>query len=186
MKKTDLWRDEAAGRFYLIPSGVRPSAGPVLLRSGAARTISVRRAAVAPYEVSRAEARAFLDAQVEAWAEETKGKVEAALARFGIAGPASPETAREEPAAPEEDAAPTEPGPGVRLFAALTGESEQAAAGDPEAFLRGVGTLLQGAAELLDRAAQGPEGEAEARERLRKLGDTLREHGIAVPTERSD
>lgn len=172
-----LWRDEAGGRFYLIPSGVTPARGKLLLRSGASRTLSVRAAAVAPYAVSRDEARAFLDARLHAFAAEGRQKVEDALAGLGIPVPGAPPAS--DPPPPVE--APAEPGPGVALFAALTGESAESVGADPEAFRRGLATLLEGAADTIRRASEGPEGQAEARERLRALGDTLRAHGIAAP-----
>ena len=174
-----LWRDEAGGRFYLIPAGVQPVAGPLRLRSGASRTLSVRAAAVAPYQVSRDEARAFLDARLHAFAAEGRKKVEDALTGLGIPVPGAP--VPEPPPAEEAGEAPAEPGPGVQLFAALTGEPAESVGADPEAFRRGLATLLEGAADTLRRAGEGPEGQAEARERLRALGDTLRAHGIAAP-----
>lgn len=184
-----LWRDEAGGRFYLLPSDVKPARGTLLLRSGATRTQSVRAAAVARYEVTRDEARAFLDARLGAFAAEGKRKVEDALAGLGIPVPgadSAPHPAA--PAAVATDAstagsadAQAEPGPGVRLFAALTGEAAETVGADRDALGRGLGTLLDGAADLLRRTSDGPEGEAEARERLRALGETLRAHGIAPP-----
>jgi hypothetical protein len=179
-----LWRDEAGGRFYLVPSGVTPARGTLLLRSGATRAQSVRAAAVARYEVSRDEARAFLDARLGVSAAEGKRKVEDALAGLGIPVPGA-DSAAHPSATPAADTsaadAPAEPGPGVRLFAALTGEAAETVGADREAFARGLGTLLDGAADLLRRASEGPQGEAEARERLRAFGETLRAHGIAPP-----
>ena len=37
------------------------------------------------------------------------------------------------------------------------------------------------AADLLRRASEGPQGQAEAREPLRTFGETLRAHGIGGP-----
>lgn len=167
-----LWRDEAGGRFYVVPADADLAAGPLLLRSGATRSLSVDPSAVAPYEVSREEGRAFLDAQVEAWAARTKQELAGAFSGPGGSADAP------------GDAPPADPasGPGVALFSALTGQPAQSVAGDPDAFVRGLATLLGEAASALRRAGEGPEGEAEARARIRQLGDTLRAHGIAAPS----
>lgn len=162
-----LWRDEAGGRFYIVPADADLAPGPLLLRAGATRSMSVDAAAVAPYEVSREEGRAFLDAQVDAWAARTRQDLAAAFSVPGGSGDARPS----DPAA----------GPGVQLFSALTGQPAQSVASDPDAFVRGLAALLGEAAAVMQRAGEGPEGEAEARERIRQLGETLRAHGIASP-----
>jgi hypothetical protein len=165
-----LWRDEAGGRHFLVPSDAALPPGPLLLRAGAAGRMEVDPAAVAPYQVTKDEARAFLDARVDAWAAQTKQELSDAFS--GLGGSAgAPDAASADPAS----------GPGVRLFSALTGEPAQAVASDPQAFVRGLATLLSEAAAVVQRAGEGPDGEAEARERIRRLGETLRAHGISAP-----
>ncbi|HEX9936210.1 MAG TPA: hypothetical protein VGB15_03785 [Longimicrobium sp.] len=192
-QRRTLWRDEARRRFYLVPDGVELAAGVLVLRSGASRRISVDEAAAAPYEVSKDEARAFLDAKLDGFVGGVKRSVEDTLAKLGIppAPAASPPPPRGS-AAPADDRAPSaeeptggaappaEPGPGVRLFAELVGEAPERV-GDPEVFLRSLRTLGDHAAELARQAAQGEEGKAAARARLHALADTLRAHGLAVP-----
>lgn len=171
-----LWRDEAGGRHYLVPCDVQLPPGPLVLRSGATRSASVAPAAVAPYQVTKDEARAFLDAQVEAWAARAKQELAAVFAPWRGPDPA-------EGAAPADSAgADPASGPGVRLFSALTGEPAQSVASDPQAFVRGLATLLGEAAAVVQRAGEGPDGEAEARDRIRRLGETLRAHGISAPS----
>jgi hypothetical protein len=167
-----LWRDEAGGRHYLVPSDAALPPGPLLLRAGAAGQMEVDPAAVAPYQVTKDEARAFLDARVDAWAAQTKQELSDAFS--GLGGPDAP--------APDAASADPVSGPGVRLFSALTGESAQSVAGDPQALVRGLATLLGEAAAVVQRAGEGPDGEAEARERIRRLGETLRAHGISAPS----
>jgi hypothetical protein len=82
-----LWRDEAGGRVYLVPGGVPLPEGPLLLRAGATRQISVDADAAAPHEVSRDEARAFLDARLDGFVAGVKGRVEDALATLGVEVP---------------------------------------------------------------------------------------------------
>jgi hypothetical protein len=187
-----LWRDEAGGRHYLVPADAELPPGALLLRSGAARTASVDPAAVAAYAVSKEDAREFLDARLEAWAAQTKGALAEA---FSLIAETVDDGEGEMPGAPptvpltgfsDEQSGDAEPGPGVQLFSALSGEPAQTVGSDPEAFMRGLATLLGEAAALMSRAAEGPEGEAEARERLRQLGDTLRAHGIAPPSQPPD
>jgi hypothetical protein len=192
-QRRTLWRDEARRRFYLIPDGVELAAGVLVLRSGASRRISVDEAAAEPYEVSKDEARAFLDAKLDGFVGGVKRSVEDTLAKLGIppAPAASPHPPRES-AAPTDDRAPSAeeptggaappagPGPGVRLFAELVGEAPERV-GDPDVFLRSLRTLGDHAAELARQAAQGEEGKAAARARLHVLADTLRAHGLAVP-----
>ncbi len=182
-----LWRDEAGGRHYLVQADAEFPPGALLLRAGAARTASVDPAAVAAYEVSRDEARAFLDARLEAWAAQTKGALAEAFSLVSETVDGEGEMPGAPPTVPltsfsNEQPGDADPGPGVQLFSALTGEPAQSVGSDPEAFMRGLATLLGEAAALMSRAAEGPEGEAEARERLRQLGDTLRAHGIAPPS----
>jgi hypothetical protein len=171
-----LWRDETGGRHFLVPSDAALPPGPLLLRSGATRSASVAPGAVAPYQVTKDEARAFLDAQVEAWAAQAKQDLAAVFAPWR--GPD-----RAEGSAPADSAgADPASGPGVRLFSALSGEPAQAVASDPHAFVRGLATLLGEAAAVVQRAGEGPDGEADARERIRQLGETLRAHGISAPS----
>jgi hypothetical protein len=166
-----LWRDEAGGRHFLVPSDAALLPGPLLLRAGAAGRMEVDPAAVARYAVTKDEARAFLDAQVEAWAAQTKQEIADAFA--GLGGSAGgPDAAATDPAS----------GPGVRLFSALSGEPAESVASDPQAFVRGLATLLGEAAAVVQRAGEGPDGEAEARERIRQLGETLRAHGLSAPS----
>lgn len=170
-----LWRDEAGGRHYLVPSDAALPSGPLLLRAGATRRMEVDPAAAAPYRVSKEEARAFLDARMEAWAAQTKQELADAFSGLGGSD-----------GAPDAAAADSASGPGVRLFSALTGEPPQSVASDPQAFVRGLATLLGEVGAVMQRAGEGPEGEAEARERIRRLGETLRAHGIAAPPPGSD
>lgn len=166
-----LWRDEAGGRHYLVPDAVDLAPGPLLLRSGATRSVSVDPSAVAPYAVTREEGRAFLDARVDAWAAQTKQEMAGLFSR---------------PDAPAAGAGDTSSsnatsGPGVRLFSALTGQPAEKAETDPQAFVTGLAAMLGQVAAVMQRAGDGPEGEAEARERIRQLGETLRAHGIGPP-----
>lgn len=188
-----LWRDEARGRFYLVPDETRLPEGSVLLRSGASRRMSADDGSLAPYEVTRETAREFLDARLDGFVGGVKRSVEDTLAKLGI--PAAPTTSAQPPGgsgAPADGAAsaeastgetaapPAQPGPGVRLFAELVGEPPERVS-DPEVFLRSLRKLGDDAAELARQAAQGEEGKAAARARLHALADTLRAHGLAVP-----
>jgi hypothetical protein len=195
-----LWRDEAGGRFYLVPDDADPGAGALVLRSGATRVLHADPAAVAPYEVSREEGRAFLDARLDAFVDGAQSRVESWLDRLGVrpeqrggeAERAGATDARDHPqsagsAGDAEDAVSAEPlaapqhGPGVKLFASLTGQAEERVAGSPEALLRGLGRLFESAAEAVAEARTDEEGREAVRARLRALGDQLRAHGISVP-----
>lgn len=246
-----LWRDEARRRFYLVPDTVAPELGTLVLRAGAARRIEVGESSVAPYEVTKDEARAFLDAKLDGFVGGVKRSVEDALSKLGIpipgtsspdattaassASPASgdsgdasrPATSSRESghvgdampdvaspidnsavdgsvdATPSSasrssgdagrsgdatpgDASPTdEPGPGVRLFAALTGEAPEDVT-NPEVLIRALRRLGDGAVEVAQQALRGEEGKAAARARLRALADTFREHGIPIPRGESE
>jgi hypothetical protein len=186
-----LWRDEVGGRFYLVPDGADPGAGPLVLRSGATRVLHADPAAVAPYEVTREAGRAFLDAKLDAFVGGTKARVESWLNRVaplprqgGEPGSAEGRVEDLRPAsawpedAPSAEAPPRpEHGPGVQLLASLTGETEDR----PEALLRGLGKLFESAAEAVAEARTGEEGREAALARLRALGETLRAHGISAP-----
>jgi|GEM_PF-4910245 len=192
-----LWRDEAGGRFYLVPDASDMGTGALLLRSGATRVVHADPAAVAPYEVSREEGRAFLDAKLDAFVGGTKARAESWLDRVaprsqqdGEAAPAGAAnsgsasaaggSAQDGPSA-AADGPPLEHGPGVKLFASLTGETEETVAGSPEALLRGLGRLFEGAAQAVAQARTGEEGREAAMARLRALGEQLRAHGISAP-----
>ncbi len=76
---------------------------------------------------------------------------------------------------------PAEHGPGVRLFAALTGESADDVAADPDAFARGMRVIGDQLRELVGMYFSDDEAQrAAARARFAGLRRTLREHGIAV------
>lgn len=79
-----LWRDEAGGRVYLVPDDAALPEGGLLLRAGATRQQAVDAAAAAPFQVSRDEARAFLDARLDGFIAGVQGRVEDALAGLGI------------------------------------------------------------------------------------------------------
>lgn len=197
-----LWRDEAGGRFFLVPDDAALPYGPLVLRAGLKDVGGVDPAAAAPYEVTREEARAFLDAKLDSFVATTKASVGSFFSALGIdaetdarepssspppdtaaapASPASPEA--EAPASPVGDASgEAEDNPGVRLFSALTGQQPEAVTSDPAAFLDGLASLLRGAGETLSRAASGgEEGRAEFERKLEALRETLREHGIHAP-----
>lgn len=178
-----LWRDEAGDRHYLVPADAELPPGPLLLRAGAAGRMEVDPAAVAPYAVSKEEGRAFLDAKLDAWAASTKTALGEAFALLGLAeGHEGPPPSMPLAGLSDEQPSPEgEPGPGVRLFAALSGQPAEKVQSDPQAFVGGMVNLLAEMSTLMFRAAQGPEGEAEARERMRQIGETLRAHGISAP-----
>jgi hypothetical protein len=161
-----LWTDDAAKRFYLVPDGVLLGGGTLTLRAGV-RHSAADPVAVAPYEVSREEARAFLDRSLGAFARGTRDSV---LAGLGLTP--WPEA---EPTAPG-----AAPGPGVRLFAELAGEPPERIADDPQAFLDAFARMMRGAGEKLSAALRTPEGKEELRESVHRLGDTLRRHGISA------
>ena len=150
-----LWTDDAGGRFYLVPDGVALGSGPLRLRSGAMRFADADPAAVAPYEVSREEGRAFLDARLDAFLGGARARVESWV--DGLTRP-SPHDARE-PA----------------------GESAEAASPSPEALLRGLGKLFEDVGQAVAQAGTGEEGRQAALARLRALGEQLRAHGISAP-----
>lgn len=136
-----LWRDEAGGRFYLLPDGADPGAGALLLRSGATRTLHADPAAVAPYEVSREEGRAFLDAKLDAFVGGTQARVESWLDRVmpgarqgggaGDLADARPAASGRASDAPSVSPSPVaEPSPGAaESFAAA---SDSGSAGDAD------------------------------------------------------
>jgi hypothetical protein len=160
-----LWTDDEAHRFYLVPDDVALGTGPLRLRAGV-RHESADPAAVAPYEVSREEARAFLDGSLGAFVAGTRDSV---IAKLGL----TPFPKLHEPDAGEG------PGPGMRLFADLAGEPPERIAGDPQAALDAFARMMRAAGEKLSAALRTPEGKQELREGLAGLGDTLRRHGIA-------
>jgi hypothetical protein len=82
-----LWRDEAGGRFYLVPADADLPPGDLLLRAGATRRQAVDAGAAASLEVSRDEARAFLDARLDGFVAGVKRRVEDALAAIGVEVP---------------------------------------------------------------------------------------------------
>ena len=199
-----LWRDEAGGRFFLVPDDAELPHGPLLLRAGLKDVGGVDPDSAAPYEVTREEARAFLDARLDRFVASTKASVGGFFSALGIdtetdAGESSSSTKSAEPspspvspeaeihAEPADDASGNaDDNPGVRLFSALTGQPPEAVTSDPAAFLDGLASLLRGAGETLSRAASasgGEEGRAEFESKLEALRQTLREHGIHPPDE---
>lgn len=182
-----LWRDEARRRFYLVPDGAELAAGPLVLRSGASRQLAVDEASATPYEVTKDEARAFLDARLDRFVGGVKHSVEDALAKLGIPlggratdGPAASASYTSMSDSAPVEGAPVEPGPGVRLFADLVGEAPERVT-DPDVFIQSLRTLGDRAVELARQATSGEEGKAAARARLQALADTLRAHGLAAP-----
>lgn len=174
-----LWTDDASNRFYLVPDAVELPPGPLRLRAGASRHRDVDPATVAPYEVSREEARAFLDARFGAYVADVKGSVRGLVERFRrpTAPPGPP---------PGEPADPRAPRPGAQLFSNLTGIPAAELDG-PEAFARGLrrlagedveaaeeaGAIDQDAERLHRLAGEVDRAGAMAGDRLRSLLERL-------------
>jgi hypothetical protein len=161
-----LWRDDAGGRFYLVPAGGDPGAGALLLRSGATRVLHADPAAVAAYEVTREEGLAFMATRMDEFIDGTQLAVESWLDRVAPLSPAA--------AAPPVDEGAREHGPGVKFVASVASQTEEQLTASPEALLRGLGKLFESAAEAVSEARGGEAGREAVLARLRSLGASSR------------
>ncbi|HET6232747.1 MAG TPA: hypothetical protein VFE05_21915 [Longimicrobiaceae bacterium] len=164
---TTLWTDDVAKRFYLVPEDVSLGEGPLALRAGAFRRVAADPAAVAPYEVPKDEARAFLD---RGFGEFVTGARDSLIATLGL----TPFPKLDEPEESEG------PGPGVRLFADLAGEPPERIAEDPQAFVDAFARMMRGAGDKLSRALRSEGGKDELRAAMSDLAATLKKHGISA------
>jgi hypothetical protein len=166
-----LWRDDAGGRFYLVPAGGDPGAGALLLRSGATRVLHADPAAVAAYEVTREEGLAFMATRMDEFIDGTQLAVESWLDRVAPREPRGGKTGEADAPTPASD---EEHGPGVKFVASVVGETEEQLTASPEALLRGLGKLFESAAEAVSEARGGEAGREAVLARLRSLGASSR------------
>lgn len=77
-----LWSDPDRTQYYLVPDDADLPAGDVVLRTPAGREMNADAAALAPYAVTREEAKAHLDAQLEDVLAEMRTRVEGFVERL--------------------------------------------------------------------------------------------------------
>jgi len=175
-----LWSNQERIRHFLLPSDVELPPGDFVLRSHTGQQRQVHEEAVAPYEVSREQATAWVRGQFGQALEQAKASLLEALR------PLQEPRARREPRrtaargqpTPREETASSS---GLRLLEALSGEPLERLASDPEALLRGLGHVAGELGGIVDDAiAADPKRLEAARERAKALRLILNAHGVPV------
>ncbi len=176
-----LWSDLSRTRHFLVPDGEKLSSGNFILRTPTGQQLEVDPDALASYEVTREQAKAWLKEQFGQVLAEAKGTVMNAL-RQGLTHPPDFQQ-RPQPHSPSATDPLDKPAdsPILSLLSALSEEPVTSLGKDTESLLREIKKI---AAELggifQDATATEEDGLDNARRRIRQLRTRLHEQGLPL------
>ncbi len=176
-----LWSDSERSRFFLISGDRQLPPGDFVLRTITGRQMEVDPNALAPFEVTRDEAKTWLNSQFGQVLEEAKGKLTNYLSNLGKSSPKSkPESKQKKTETHTKNS--SEPAyPGLSLLSVLTGERVETLRTEPDAIARGIRQILSDLNAIFENAtAPNPEKLQTARTQIQNLRSTLQAHGISV------
>jgi hypothetical protein len=182
-----LWSDSARIRHFLVPDSETLPSGDFILRTLTGRQQEVDPEALAPFEVTREQAKAWLKDQFGQVLQTAKGAVMDALGR-GLAAAPDVEPPPSEQSASAK-ASPMTPGqsPGLSLLSALSGEPIDSLRTDAESVGRGVQKIVAELGAIFeDATAPEDAGLENARQRISLLRTILQEHGLPVSAKAED
>ena len=176
-----LWSDVERSRFFLIPGDRQIPPGDFPLRTITGRQMEVEPNALAPFEISREEAKTWLNSQFGQVLEEAKGKLTNYLRNLGkSASKSQPES--EQKQADTEAKTSSEPAySSLSLLSALTGEPVENLRTEPDAIALSIRHILSDLIAIWENAtAANPEQLQIARTQIQNLRAILQTHGISV------
>lgn len=186
-KTKTLWSDLPRTRHFLIPDGQELPPGDFVLHTVTGRQQQVEAEAMAPFEVTQEEAKAWLKGQFGQIIDKAKGAVLEAL-RQGQARPADFDVQpEEESTSGKPSPVPPSSSPGLTLLSALSGEPMETLRTDPKSVSRAIRGVLAELGGIFDDATAPEEARVEvARGRVRSLRMTLLQHGLPVSDKLED
>ena len=153
-----LWSDMERSRFFLIPQDHQISPGEFSLRTITGRQIKVEPNALAPFEISREEAKIWLNSQFGQIVEEAKGKITNYLRNVGKSPPRSQPESKQKQADTEVKASSKLAYSSLSLLSALTGEPVENLRTKPDAIARSIRHILSDLMAIWENAtAANPE-----------------------------
>lgn len=175
-----LWSAPESGRQFLIPNACQLPSGDFLLSTVTGREWRVDPAALAGFEVSDEEAKAWLKEQLKDVMKKLgTGMSEAQSPEAALS---SAEEKSNKPGA-SDDTQKSSATPGLDLLADITGTPRESLSADYAAVGRAFRSYLENMAGTTSDAISGELDRMEAaREHMRRWAETLREHGVAAPS----
>lgn len=174
-----LWSDASMTRQFLIPDTCQLSPGDFVLRTATGREWQVDPAALAKFEISNEEAKAWLEKQLRGVMKKLgTGMSEAQSREAPLSG------AEEKFNKPgTSDDAQKSATPGLDLLADITGTPRESLNTDYAAVGGALRSYLENMVQTTSDAASGEADRMEAaRERMRQWAEILRKHGVVAPS----
>lgn len=169
-----LWSDLERSRFFLIPSDRKISPGDFPLRTITGRQMEVDPNALETLEISREEAKNWLNSQFGQVIEEAKGKLTNYLSNLAKSAPKS------QPGTEVKTSSETAYS-SLSLLSELTGEPVENLQTDPDAIARSISHLLSDLIKIWENStAANPEQLQTVRNQIKNVKSILQTHGISV------
>lgn len=170
-----LWLDAHKSVYYLIPGDEQLPTGTFLLQTPAGETTHVDETAVSPYQITREQAAAFIEAQFRDGLTQTKTALSGLLALDQDPQP--------EPTTPisTPEVNPVSSVDSHALAHDLLGFTPADLEQDPEQVKEKVDALFQGIKSFLQNVTSGDAADLDAaRSQIQSLRGTLTRHGITT------
>ena len=169
-----LWSDVERSRFFLIPGDRKISPGDFPLRTITGRQMEVDPNALETFEISREEAKTWLNSQFGQVLEEAKGKLTNYLGSLGKSATQSqPDT--------EVKTSSKTAYTSLSLLSELTGEPVENLQTEADAIARSIRHLLSDLIKIWENStAANPEQLQTARNQIKNVKSILQAHGIMV------
>lgn len=176
-----LWSDVTGTRHFLIPDGQQLPSGEFILRTVTGRQQRVDPNVLASFEVTREEAKIWLQEQFGQVVEQAKGAVMDMLRGGQTPPPDFEAPSSEQPASAKNEAPGPDSSPGMALFSALSGESVENLKSDTPSLLRGIHKLVTELGEIFEEAIASDDAQWEsARQKVRELRSVFLQHGLRL------
>ena len=176
-----LWSDIERSRFFLISGDCKIPPGDFPLRTITGRQMEVEPNALAPFEISREEAKTWLNSQFDRVLEEAKGKLTNYLSNLGQSATQSQPDSEQKKADTEEKTSSEPAYPSLSLLSELTGEPVENLQTEPDAIARSIHHIFSNLIAIWENAtAANPEQLQTARNQIKNFRSILQTHGITV------
>lgn len=163
-----LWSNPERTHFFLIPDNCQLPAGDFDLRTIIGRQISVDAASLPPFEVSREQAKIWLNAQFSQILQGTRNKILESLSKW-------------QSHLSEAESSPTEATQAKTKLAEFIRESREIGEAKLKRAIEGIHHTLTALDEIFDSAtAPGEENLQKSRTQMQDLRAALQNYGISV------